>query len=316
MTLSSIHRGSTPVALAVFLAFGCATVRAPASAIGSEVPVGANGAESQVELWLESGAPVSEEEKARAVAQVRSALDRATATLVSDDGETLLVVRAQGIARTGSRRANQQAAKVGIVVGAAALIAIVVVAAVASGGKGGGGSLPKLGGAGLKAAPVRAAPRLGGAFRAAPPRFSFPVPSGRRRGHAPRVFVDTVVQVPVGTTSGEPLRDPSLEVGMEQGRPAEGEQAEQVEPEERTAFPPSEPITLHLPPPRPLDPSHRKFFDKDFTRLELLVVDRESGRPTWVKTVEGKVDPRDPAAVKQLLASAIQDQTGWEPAVP
>jgi hypothetical protein len=312
MTLSSIHRGSTPVALAVFLAFGCATVRAPASAIGSEVPVGENGAESQVELWLESGTPVSEEEKARAVAQVRSALDRATATLVSDDGETLLVVRAQGIARTGSRKANQQAAKVGIVVGAAALIAIVVVAAVASGGKGGGGSLPKLGGAGIKAAPVGAAPRLGG-FRAAPPRFSFPVPSGRSHGHAPRVYVDTVVHVPVGTSAGEPLQEPSLEVGMEQGRAPE---AGQVEPEERTAFPPREPITLHLPPPRPLDPSHRKFFDKDFTRLELLVVDRESGRPTWVKTVEGKVDPRDPAAVKRLLASAIQDQGGWEPAVP
>jgi hypothetical protein len=82
--------------------------------------------------------------------------------------------------------------------------------------------------------------------------------------------------------------------------------------EERTAFPPREPVTLHLPRPRPLDMKTRKFFDKDFTRLELLVVDRQSGEPTWVKTIEGPVDPRDAHAVKRLLARAIDDRSGWE----
>lgn len=299
MTLRSIQRSATPVAFAALLTFGCTTVRAPASTMGSDVEYGANGADHQVELWLESGGPITEAEKAEAVAQVRGALDRATATLVSEDGETLLVVRAQGIARTGSRKANQQAAKVGIAVGAVALVAIIVVAAVS--GKGGGGA-PKLGGGGgFKAAPVHAAPKLGGGFRAVPPRFAFPAAGGgRRHTHVPHAVVDVQLQVPV---QSDVVAGPVEERAVAADDP--------MTEEERTAFPPREPIVLHLPPPRPLDLTTRKFFDKDYTRLELLVVDRENGRPTWVKTVDGKVDPRDPRAVKALIAKAIQEQGGW-----
>jgi hypothetical protein len=279
--------------LATILTFGCATVRAPASSIDGEVTVGPNGPEPEVELWLESGAPVSEAEKAKAVAQVRRALDEATATLVSDDGEALLVVRAQGISRTGSRRADQQAAKVGIAVGAVAIVALAVIALVAGKGHGGGGG----GGGRVKAVPARA-PR--GSVRPHAARPHFRVPSATGHGHVHGgVALNLVVPVP-----SEPRRagEPEL-VGVRELPPAEQE----VQPVE----PVQEKMVLQLPPPRPLDTAGRKFFDKDFTRLELLVVDRATGRATWVKTVEGPVDPRDPAAVKGLLAAGLQEDAGW-----
>ena len=34
-------------------------------------------------------------------------------------------------------------------------------------------------------------------------------------------------------------------------------------------------------------------------------------RQAWVKVVEGPVDPRDPAAVKALLAAGLQEDAGW-----
>jgi hypothetical protein len=289
MTLSPFTRCA--LTLATLLTFGCATVRAPASSIDGDVTVGPNGPEPEVELWLESGAPVSEAEKAGAVAQVRRALDEATATLVSEDGEELLVVRAQGISRTGSRRADQQAAKVGIAVGAVAIVALAVIALVAGKGHGGGG------GSKVKAAPVRA-PRGGARPHAARPRFRVPATSGRGHVHG-GVALQLVAPLP-----SEPRRpaEPTL-VGVRDLPPAE------LEP--RTVEPVQEPMVLHLPPPRPLDTASRKFFDKDFTRLELLVVDRASGRATWVKIVEGPVDPRDPAAVKGLLAAGLQEDAGW-----
>lgn len=301
MTLSAAHRRSTPIALALFVSFGCATVRAPASTIGDEVHVGANGAQPQVELWLESGEPITEAEKAKAVAQVREALDRATATLVTEDEETLLVVRAQGVARTGSQKANQTAAKVGIVLGAVAIVAVVV-AAVVAGGKGGGhGSVPKLGGGAFKASAPRIAPHAAGAFKAAPPRFGFAAAGARVRVHPVPVLVGAELRVPV-------VVDGSAGPPLEQGdAPLLGEPG----PEERTAFPPAEPMKLQLPPPPPLDPSGREFFDKDYTRLDLIVVDRATGLATWEKWVEGNVDPRDPKAVRALLAGAIQDGAGW-----
>jgi len=280
--------------LATLLTFGCATVRAPASSIDGEVEVGPNGPEPEVELWLESGGPVSEAEKAKAVAQVRRALDEATATLVSDDGEELLVVRAQGISRTGSRRADQQAAKVGIAVGAVAIVALAVIALVAGKGHGGGGSS----GGKVTAAPPRAPPRAFRPSHAARPRFR--VPAGNGHGHVHGgVALNLVVPVP-----SEPRRasEPEL-VGVRELEPA-AQEARSVEPVQ-------EKVVLHLPPPRPLETAGRKFFDKDFTRLELLVVDRVTGRATWMKIVEGPVDPRDPAAVKGLLAAGLQEDAGW-----
>src|SRR5512138_3873561 len=100
MGIHSIRHGATPITLAVLLTFGCATVRVPASQIEGDVAVGRDGPEPQVELWLESSTSVSPEERARATAEVRAALERASGTLMAEDGESMLVVRAQGIART------------------------------------------------------------------------------------------------------------------------------------------------------------------------------------------------------------------------
>lgn len=303
MRLRSIRLGAAPIALTVLLTFGCTTVRVPASAIGSEVEVGQDGPEPQVELWLESGMSVSDQEKARAAAEVKAALERAAETLISDDGEALLVVRAQGIARTTSRRSNQQAAKVGIAIGAVAAVAIIVVALVAGKGGGGGhgGGAPRVGGA-------RIAPHVPRVAPAAVPRFRLPAVAagGRHHVYAPGslgVHLEAVVPVPVQGSSQELIAVSAVTPPPE----ATGE------PTDRPAV---EPITLHLPPPRPLDLTHRKFFDKDLTRLELIVVDRGSGEPTWVKTVEGAVDPRDPAAVRVLLAGAIEDRDGWTSVAP
>jgi hypothetical protein len=293
VNLRTIHHGAAPIALAVMLTFGCSTVRVPASTMGTEVAVGKDGPEPQVELWLESGAPVSDREKARATAEVKAALERASQTLVSEDGEALLVVRAQGIARTPSRKSDQQAAKVGIAVGAVAVVAVIVVALVASGGKGGGGhGSPRVGGA-------RVAPRLPRV--AGPvPRFRMPV-AGTAHTHAPvlvGIHADVVAGAPApdeaasGLVAVSPIEAPSASAG-----PA--------------ARPDVQPATLHLPPPRPLDLTKRKFFDKDLTRLELIVVDRGSGEATWMKTVEGQVDPRSVEAVRSLLSAAIEGRDGW-----
>ncbi|HSM91750.1 MAG TPA: hypothetical protein VLT47_02625 [Anaeromyxobacteraceae bacterium] len=312
MSLRSIHHGAAPIALAVTLAFGCATVRVPASTIGEQVPVGEMGPEPQVELWLESGAQVDPAERARATAEVRAALARAARTLVSQDGESLLVVRAQGIARTASRRSNQAAAKVGIAVGVIAAAAIVIVAIVA-GAKGGGGGGGK--GGGGRGGGGGAARVGGGVARAAAhvPRGAHAVPAFR-----------LPVAVPTHSHGGGVAVGISADV--QAGSPyavEEGAALVAVSPIEEpaasgaaTAGPGAEPITLHLPPPQPLDLSQRKFFDKDLTRLELIVVDRATGAPTWVKVVEGKIDPRDAAAVERLLASAIRDRAGWIEAKP
>lgn len=295
MGLRSIRHGAAPIALAVLFSFGCTTVRVPASAMGSEVAVGEDGPEPQVELWLESGTPVSEEEKAKATAEVKAALERATETLISDDGEALLVVRAQGIARTTSRKSNQQAAKVGIAVGAVAVVAVIVVAILAGkGSPGGGGGGPKFGGA-------RIAPRVPRVAPAGVPRFRLPAGavSGHHPAHLPGavgIHLDATVPVqgaPQGMVAVSAVTPP-------EAAGATGDTGARAEP-----------ITLHLPPPRPLDLGQRKFFDKDLTRLELIVVDRESGEATWVKTVEGKIDPRDVRAVRALLAEAIEGREGW-----
>jgi hypothetical protein len=109
MRLRSIRHGAAPIALTVLFTFGCTTVRVPASAMGSVVAVGEDGPEPQVELWLESGTPVSAAEKSKAAAEVKAALESATETLVSEDGEALLVVRAQG--GEGAAKASRLSAR-------------------------------------------------------------------------------------------------------------------------------------------------------------------------------------------------------------
>lgn len=305
------------VALVALTALGCATVRVPATELPPSVRLHGDVAEPQVELWIESGQDVSPAEAAQAAAESRAALHQALASRNLDAGEQLLVVRAQGVSRTGSRRADQRAAVAGIVVAAVAIVAVVVVLIVASKGKGGGiGKVPV-------ALPRAAAPaRLPGAVRApgavrvpvsvpavrpAPPRVATapraarPAPGGHVRGGV-AVGVDTNVDVMVEPSGGSAP-------------------ASWIEPV--SAAPPSEPFQpeggdevteLALPPPRPLDAHHRGFFAKDATILELTLVDRATRTPLWTKTVESESDPRDPRALQALLERGLDDPAGWAPA--
>jgi len=303
-------RGLRAAALLALLAFGCTTVRVPASAIAPAIPVHGDAAEPQLELWLESGGQVSPSETARAAAEARAALDQALATRRVAEGEQMLVVRAQGVSRTGSRRAGQHAAVAAMVVGAVAVV-VAVVASKGSGGKGAARARVP----GVRPAPVPAAApppvRPGSTWLPPPARAAPPTPwprpvAGSHRGAAGTVSADVQIVFPVSPPSpgwveagGGPGSSPAAPVPVPAG-----------------PVPPGAPPawTVVLPSPRPLDVADRGYFAGDLLRLELTLVDRRTGTPLWVKTVERDADPRDPAAVRALLDGALDDPSGWSAA--
>ncbi|MBI5070064.1 MAG: hypothetical protein HZB56_17655 [Deltaproteobacteria bacterium] len=308
------------VALCALLTFGCTVVRAPASAISPRVPVRDGVAEPQLELWLESGGPVSPAEAEAAADRARSALYQALAHRRLEEGDQLLVVRAQGVSRTPSRRDNQSAAVAGIVVGVV-VVAVVAIAASKSGGRGGG--VPSAG----RAGPRSGVPRV----VAAPPRpprigapHAFP---HHHHGGGPYWGLDLGVHLVVplvppptpmassevwyGTPPpGAPAPPPEPVPPLAPAEPAPASQeALPVEP------PPEAPLAeLMLPPPPAMDLESRGFFAGDAVRAELLLVDRTSGEPLWMKVVESESDPCDAAKVKELLDGALDDPQGWVPA--
>jgi hypothetical protein len=290
---SAPHAGLRRVAVLTALTFGCATVRAPASSIGGTVPVHGGVADPQLELWLESGKRVSPQESQRAAADAAAALQAAVARVAIPEGDTLLVVRAQGVARTASRRTDQHAAMAGLVVGAVVVIAAVVVALVASKGKGGGGRGVARGASGKPVAVPRVRP---------PPPVGAPLPRV-----APRSGPNVSVQVFAGIEVPPPSDAPPGYVAFAPSQAWDG------------ASPPPPPApgedvaAVSLPPPPPLDVESRGFFDGDSLRLELVVVDRHTGAPLWTKVVDGEVDPRDAQAVERLLYDAVADRSGWAP---
>jgi hypothetical protein len=302
-------RGVRAVALVALASLSCTTVRVPASGIPPSVTIRGDVAEPQVELWIESGEEVSPQEAAGAAADARAALQQALAGRNLGAGEQLLVVRAQGVSRTRSRRADQRAAVAGIVVGAVAVVAIVVVVLVATQGKGGGGGRAPA----ARPAPapgVRPAPAPGTVAvrpapvplpRAAPPPAAPAVRPSGAPGHG---------GVPMGFGA-----DVQIVVPTPNGLPPPAVWSDSVV----TAPPPSrEPAVTEvvLPPPPPLEVGRRGFFDEDSMRLELTLVDRATGAPLWVKTVEEEIDPRDAGAVRALLDGALDAPGGWEPARP
>jgi outer membrane protein assembly factor BamB len=66
-----------------------------------------------------------------------------------------------------------------------------------------------------------------------------------------------------------------------------------------------------LPAPTPLVPAHRSFFDGDWLRLELLVVDARTGEVRWTKTVTDDVDVRDAHKVRGAIDDALANAEGW-----
>ncbi len=338
--------------LVVLLAFGCTTVRVPASAIREEVPVREGRAEPQLELWIESGRTVSPEESARATAEARAALEAAVAGRQDPDGDALLVVRAQGVTRTPSRRSDQRAAVAGMVVGAVVVVAAVVVMVVASKGKGGGGGggpargAGRAASAGRGAAAARGAPGLAargvahgaaGAVRAGAARPNLPRPSPGQLPvrPAPRpvparapwlgpvphdhlhgfVWIDFWYGFDLGPVCTEPAGAPywAPVPPPDAGAPLPWDAFPADQPEAGEAEAGS-PTELILAPPPELRVADRGFFAKDETVLELTWVDRQSSAPLRVKTVRAGVDPRDARKVRRLLDDALADERGWAPA--
>lgn len=226
-------RGLAAIAVLTAFGFGCTTLRVPVSTVVDPVPLRDGVADPQLELWLESAEPVSPEEGARATAAAHAAFSRALEGRQVGDGSQVLVVRAQGVARTASHRRDQTAAVVGLVVGSVVVLVGLAVW-LSKGGGGGGGhrsapalpaARPRSPGAALAAAPAAWAPRphppgLAGGLAPRPPGLRPPTPGrppvplpppgrhagGHGGGHV-AVGIDARVVLPV-ELEPEPLDGP------------------------------------------------------------------------------------------------------------
>lgn len=343
------HRLGT-VAVLTALMVACTTVRQPVALFQGPVPVRDGAAEPQLELWLESAAPVTPEEAAAATAEARAALEAALSGRRIGDGTQLLVVRAQGVSRTASHRSDQTAATVGLVLGAVVVIVAVVVIA-ASGGKGGkgggsGGSVaasgarglrptgghppavsPALPVAGVRPPPVRAGAAAGAlASRPPPPPGVGPArpgPGPGRPGPVPYhpdhggggVAVGIYVNPGPIPLQGPP--GPAELVSSRELSPAEAAALTGQAPAPPPAEPPAvvaeaAPLTqVTLPPLAPIPLDERGFFADDLLALELTLVDAETGAPRWQKWVEEEADVRDREAVRKILDRALGEAQGW-----
>ena len=151
------------IALATLLAFGCATVRVPATAPAEPADSAGVIAPPIVELFIESSDPVPPELAASLDAQARGALATALSArdIPSDAAgatDAVLFVRERAVTLTEARHSQQTWAKVGIVAGFVVVVAAAVILAV-SGSKGSssvgkGAKVPT-----PKAAPVAVKPR-------------------------------------------------------------------------------------------------------------------------------------------------------------
>lgn len=144
----------------------CTTVRTPVSTIEPEVALHGGRAEPQLELWVESNRPLTPAEAEKFRGEARAALETALDGRSQPDGDELVVIRAQGVARTGGHKGDQTAATAGIVVGAVVIVAAVVVAIVAGGKSSSGSHAPR--------GPSASAPRFGGSSIARANRVHVP----------------------------------------------------------------------------------------------------------------------------------------------
>lgn len=310
------------VALATTLAFGCATVRVPAGGIADSVPVHDGVPEPQVALWIEDTERVSPEESRRASEAARAAISEAVAGRTDYEGDTVLVVRAQGVTRTPARRKDQKLAIAGLVVGSVAVVAVVVAAVVATRGKGGGGAAkakpaprPAAEGAKVAAASVRPAPRPASGARPAPAPGSAPRPrvSSGRSTRGPAVHVGVGVWIDGSgraTRAPLPASVPGDGASGSDGAPAPDAEPSWDEAGEEGAAPIDE-VSLAAPPELPL--AERGFFAGDELLVELVLVDRHDGTPLWRKVVHRKVNPCDAREVRRVLDEALGTE-GWMPA--
>lgn len=335
----SAHRLSA-VALLTALTFGCTTVRQPVSLIQGPVQVRDGVVDPQLELWLESARPVTPEESAAATAAAREALADALRGRRIADGSMLLVVREQGVSRTGSHRRDQAAATAGIVLGAVVVVVAAVVLVVLSSKSGSGGHAPArpagpawrgaqaagaapavspalpVAAAAARGAPVRPPPVRPPSARPPPARPPPVRPGPVVHDHAPAVAVGVSVGPgPITWEPGPPPPAPAL------GPSPEAWPAVPVGPEvagapaEAPAETPAEVLAglteVALPdlPPYPID--ERDFLAGDALVLEFTLVDEATGAPRWMKRVSAKADPCDREEVRRVVDRALDEAAGW-----
>jgi hypothetical protein len=337
-----VRRGLRALAVLTALTFGCATVRVPASGIADRIPVRDGVAEPQLALYVEGSKTVDPAEARRASEAARTALEAAVKEHAQVDGDTLLVVRAQGVTRTPGRRTDQKLAMAGMVVGAVVVVVAAVVAVVASRGKGGGAkTAAKPATARAGAAPPAAAPRPAAVRPAAAPRpaavrpAAAPAPAVVRPSPAPRPLpAPAPLRPPIARDGGPAYVGPNVSIGIgfwidAYGGPApapyaaDWSPAPEPLPEEPppsgwdvAPAPPAPAAPLEavwLAAPKPLVPEARGFFAGDELVLELVLVDRRDGTPLWSKVVQTDVDPTDAAAVRRVVSAAL-GSGDWMPA--
>jgi hypothetical protein len=342
------NRGLRALAILTALTFGCATVRVPASGISDPIPVRDGVAEPQLALYVEGSKAIDPVESHRLAEAAHAALSAAVKEHSRVDGDTLLVVRAQGVTRTPGRRTDQKLAVAGLVVGAVVVVAAAVVAIVASRGKGVGAAKPAArpaaSSSGASASRPAAAPRPAShavrpasyAIRpassprpAAPPR----APGGTAPGPRPAPPPAPVpVRPSIARGGGSYVVGPDVSIGFwidGYGAPApaplapdwtpapEPAPAEpppytwEIAPEPGPDAPPVEAVSLAAP--KPLMPEARGFFAGDELVLELVLVDRRDGTPLWTKVVQTDVDPTDAGAVRRVVREALATGS-WMPA--
>jgi len=275
--------GRRAVLLLLLLALGCAAVRTPVSSVASLVPVRGGIAEPQLELWLESGGKVAPADARAAAEKARAVLRRALARRDLTEGDQLLVVRAQGVARDEARRDGQELAAGAALTGATVVILLSAVS----------GQDPGL------AFDAEAAPSL------------LPAP---RRGASPEVLPRA--RRPPAVRQRRTLGAGAATSGADGPQP--GALAPLAADDGIAALEPPEPAATEilLPPLPPFPLEDRGFWSRDAVRVELFLVDRKTGTPLWSKMVAEESDLRDIARMKALLDGALDDPSGWEPAPP
>lgn len=308
-----------PIALLTILAFGCATVRVPASSPSQPADAPGTVAPPITELWIESSEEVPPALSEKMDAQARAALAEALEAWeipshAAGAEDAVLFVRERAVATTEARNKEQTWAKVGIAVGVVLVIAAIVVIAVALAGTGGsrGSSHPtsaRSGSSPAKAAapPVAVKPRAVPPPRVVPPAGPVPLPPPpipyAYRPY-PSFFIgfnfNFVIPLHPWSSAQPPV-------------PFAPEPPDDSAPPPPPDEEPAAAVALQLPPlaeAMTFPVEDRTFFAGPLTALQLDLVDRATGQLLWSKAVKADEDPLDPRAVGKVLDQAFAG-IGW-----
>jgi hypothetical protein len=317
------------IALLTLLAFGCATVRVPVTALAEPADAAGTIAPPIVELWLESSVAVPGDVARSADARARAALAASLSGLeipatAAGATDAVLFVRERAVGLTEERRSQQTWAKVGIVVGIVVVVAAAVYLAV-KGGKG-SSSAAKAPPAQRPAPPVAVKPRAFPATFAgrspvpALPQVAHAVPLPRAHRPAP-IFVGFYFEFRIPprplVLAPEEIDDdpwgapePPVPLAID-APPAPDDGGDAAAP----APPDGEPVAavaLQLPALAAVvnfPVEERGFFAGSQTALQLDLVDRTSGHVLWSKAVSAEADPLDAGQVCGLVDKALAGQS-------